>query len=290
MPSVYPCMSLAPAGSALEKNHLTGEMFRGLYFRLNVAYPNSPSLSNAEQGAENLNTQLLARAGKKIVCGHSMGAQVIYKWMRDYGPDSTVDPADVAFISSGNMERKYGGIAHVTGGNISGVPIVAAYDGNGLPTECPWRVIDVARQYDPFADYPKTSGTSAAKWQDNINKSFALIVNNPHKDYTKVSLVDPGNVWFNEGTVSYVLVPTFPLPLVAKTYWYLVASKQAEREAVLRPVVESNYDRPFPSIPQASPVVKTSKWQPWGWNTASSAWERAHRQQVERQPPFNMFF
>lgn len=292
MPSVYPVGALAPAGSALEKNHLTGEMFRGLYYRSNIPYTNTPSLANAEECAENIDAFLhtvVRGTRRKIACGHSMGAQGIYKWMRDYGPTSDIDPEEVAFISSGNMERKYGGIAHVEDGNILGVPIVASYGGNGLPDPCPWRVIDIARQYDPFADYPETAGDSDVVSQDNINKSFSLIKDNPHKDYTKVSLVDPANLWFNEGTVSYVLVPTFPLPLVAKTYWYSVATQQ-KKEPVLRPLVEADYDRPFPSIPTQSPVVTRSKWQPWGWNSGASVWERVPRQQVERQPAVTLFF
>lgn len=290
MPSVYPVAALNPASSTLEKTHLTGEMWRGLYYRVNVPYPNIPSLSNAEAGVEALDDFLhtaVKGTVKKVVCGHSMGAQVIYKWIRDYGPSSDIDPADVGFISSGNMERKYGGIAHIEDGNILGLPIIAGYGGNGLPDPCPWTVTDVARQYDPFADYPSVAGDSDVESQDNINKAFSLIVNNPHKDYTKVSLVDPGNVTFKEGSVTYVLVPTFPLPLVAKTYWYSVAAQQ-KKEPILRPLVEADYDRPFTSIPMAAPVVAKAKWQPWGW--LSGSWQRVPRQEVERQPPTTLFF
>lgn len=267
---------------------MKGEMFRGLYYRVDIAYTNSPSLSNAEQGAENLDTFLHSKAGKKVVTGHSMGAQVIYKWMRDYGPSSDIDPDDVGFISSGNMERKYGGIAHVDDGNISGIPIIAGYGGNGLPDPCPWTVVDVARQYDPFADYPTEADVEPA--QDNIDKAFSLIKDNPHSDYTTVSLTDPGNVKFVEGTVTYILAPYFPLPMVRKTYWYLVASSQAYKDESLRPQVEAHYDRPFTSVPTAPPVYSRTKWSPWGWDTVNEKWVRVHRQDVERQPPTTLFF
>jgi len=208
--------------------------------------------------------------------------------MRDYGPTSTVDPADVAFISSGNPERKYGGGTHVTGANLLGFPISAEYGGNGLPDPCPWTVIDIARQYDPFADYPATADVEPA--QTNVEKSFLLITDNVHANYTQVSLTDPGNVWFTEGTVKYVLVPTYPLPMVRKTYWYLVASSQAYKDEVLRPDVELGYSRPFASIPGPPPVYQKSKWLPWGWDTVNEKWVRVHRQTVERQPSTSLFF
>jgi hypothetical protein len=101
-----------------------------------------PSNGNAAQGVEALDAALHNNLGE-VVYAHSMGAQVIAKWLREVAPTSDVDPARVMFYCTGNPERPSG-----RGGYYPGPPNTP---GSGYPADCQYRIIDIARKGDYFA-------------------------------------------------------------------------------------------------------------------------------------------
>ena len=184
-----------------------------------VWYPNIPSRRNSELGVAALDKQLHETPGVKIVFGHSMGAQVAAKWLREKGPTSDIPASDLVFILGGNPERKYGGALLVPARpKLWGFwPIEPTYGGPGIPDDTPYTVIDYARQYDWWADAP-TSPTPNRTAQQNASQGI-------HSNYFTVGIDDPDVLTYVEGNRIYKLKPTT-----------IAASK--------RVVVEQSYSRP----------------------------------------------
>jgi hypothetical protein len=184
-----------------------------------VWYPNIPSRRNSELGVAALDKQLHETPGLKIVFGHSMGAQVAAKWLRERGPASDIPASDVVFILGGNPERKYGGALLVPARpKLWGFwPIEPTYGGPGIPDDTPYTVIDYARQYDWWADAP-TSATPNRTAQQNASQAI-------HSNYFTVGIDDPDVLTSIEGNRIYKLKPTT-----------IAASK--------RVIVEQSYRRP----------------------------------------------
>jgi hypothetical protein len=208
-PAFFPVMGLWMDGFATSN----GRKFRRVW------YPNIPSRKNSELGVAALDKQLHETPGLKIVFGHSMGAQVAAKWLREKGPTSDIPASEVVFILGGNPERKYGGALLVPARpKLWGFwPIEPTYGGPGIPDDTPYTVIDYARQYDWWADAP-TSLTPSRTAQ--LNASQAI-----HSDYFRVGIDDPDVLTYVEGNRIYKLKPTT-----------IAASKRA--------VVEQSYSRP----------------------------------------------
>ena len=199
-----------------------------------------------------------------VVAGHSRGGQVIYKWLREIGPTSDIDPADVLFISSGNPERKYNGASYV---NPAGKPAVypgtgGAGVGYGLPsTPTAYTVIDIARQYDEWADYPNNYAAGPAI--DNIN-TIGSGIHSGYSSGTGPIDVDGGYnpaEWavFVEGNVTYLTAPTFPHPsapaepplsflcrLFGGKFFVQHRKNYVHKEAASRRTIEAAYTRPAP--------------------------------------------
>jgi hypothetical protein len=184
-----------------------------------VAYPNIPSARNAAKGVQALDSALHRIAGPKIVFGHSMGAQVASKWLRDIGPTSDIDPEDVWFLLCGNPERKYGGALRVqTKPRYMGVKVKPSYGGPGIPDGTPYTVVDYSREFDWWSDAPTVATPSLAA-QNNGSQVV-------HCNYFRVGLNDPDVLSFTEGNVTYKLKPTV-----------ITSAKRA--------LVEPSYNRPF---------------------------------------------
>lgn len=221
--------------------------------RVRVRYNNwFASNDNAADGVAKLDEAMLAQTPPFIVLGHSMGSQVIYKWIRERGPTSSLTPDDVWFICTGNPERKYNGHPP-DGGKYPGGP-----DGTGLPDDMPWILWDVAAQYDGWCDAPNDPNNTRA----NSNASYGRSLGGPHSDYgskgtyTPVSLYNEDNLTYVEGNVTYVLAPTYPLPYVKR--WYVLSKTIAEKDALYREGIEEAYSRPYtptsePGVPLLEP-------------------------------------
>lgn len=241
-------LTLAPAFRELPGNWLRGELFSAPNVKVKVPYTNIPSSTNTNRGADKLDELLRSTSGPKIVLGHSQGAQVADAWLRRYGPTSTVDPASVTFILTGDPESKYNGCA-----NVPGSGCVAAYGGNNFPDDTRYTVKVVSRQYDYWADCPNDlSNQNAVK-----NRSAATVVGGKgelgqvHGDYSRIGVNDPANRTHVEGNATYILgaPPTYYLPMV--TQQWTSDSQKIKDDARLRPLVEAAYQRPMGTLPVA---------------------------------------
>jgi hypothetical protein len=136
------------------------------------------------------------------VLGWSLGAQVAYKWLRDYGPTSDLPPDRIRFVSLGNPEREHGGACVVPSPpmKISGRP-KAAYGGCGVPEGNRYTVWDFVRQHDGWADCPTVEQPTA--------EALAACDDGIHMDYFTASLDDDDVLAFT-GTngVTYLFKPT----------------------------------------------------------------------------------
>jgi pimeloyl-ACP methyl ester carboxylesterase len=205
----------------------------------NIAYPNLlPSPWTVQVGVEQLGLELESQSTAAIatpptVVGHSMGGEVIYAYLRD-NPD-----ASGTFISLGNPERLYGGQQ-------------ANQTGLGLPADLTATVIDVARQYDGWADAP----TDTSNFLAVLNAVMGGFLVHP---FYNVDIYDPSNVTWQEGSVTYVLVPTATLPLLMPLQWFGIDTTALD--AQLRPQIEAAYTRPVP-VPDPTPAADAPATQP----------------------------
>lgn len=183
--------------------------------------------SNLANAAQRLDDAIHAHPGPKIVAAHSLGSEVAYKWLRNWGPSSDIDPAELRFVLTGNPERKYSGACRVPSPPLGTLTIDAP--AVGIPDDARYQVIDLARQYDQWADCPsKPNPNWIARWYNSSQGSLY------HLDYFSTSLADPRTVWLTEGTVRYGWVPS-PMPWI----WRL-----------FRSWIEGGYARPV-DIPRA---------------------------------------
>ena len=275
-------LCLAPGGSGtggrLDKDWLGGNLFRGGYTRRDIVFDTRPSLAHAEQAAELLNTALLSTSGKIVVASHSMGTQVRNLWLRTYGVDSEVDPDDVLFIGTGDLESKFGGGATIEGAtvNILGlqVPITADFGGIGFPDETPYRTRTIARQYEVWANFPPDVSNKDAV--ACAHAGFFL-----HTDYTKVRLGDPANVVYVDPecpNATYVVAPTFPAP--SAPWWYSLASKAAWDKRN-----RTDIDKGYAALPFTIPAPTVARL------SATTGWSATSRWFVKLpgNPPFKAF-
>lgn len=233
---------------------MAAQLFTNPFTRYDITYPNWFPSQAALDVAKVKVLEAAQRPGFKVFNGHSMGAQALASLLRG---EPAIDPDENVFVLSGFPERKYGGKLVSTIGD--GIVI---YDGVGIPDDTPFRVWDVNRQYDHFADYPTINVRAAV---DNINDNGAKAI---HVDYSDVRIGDPRNVVYVEGNRTYVTVPTFPMPSLRNPWWS--ANREALADAKIRSAVESGYVRPAP-IP-----AQTVKWYgKWGYDTKTRQFVKA---------------
>lgn len=208
-----------------------------------INYPNY-TLSEAQvaQGAQMLNTQLLATPGTKVGFGHSEGSVVLQYWIANYGPTSSINPSDLSFILLGASMNPYGGLCY----------LVDWFPNSKLPppSQIPWNVTVFTRQYDGWADWPQAASTNPA--YNNLAYENAIYgANNVHSYYNNVKTTDPQNVWYQASTtVRYGWSPTWPVPLLGTTQ----DTQTFSADAGLRPQIEDAYKRPV-TIP--NPIAAT---------------------------------
>lgn len=223
-----------------------------------LPYVNQAGATNIENGKELLDDILHEIVGVKKVLAYSEGAQVATRWLRDYGTTEPIPSDELSFLFIGNAERKYGGVIY----KRSEFDSIA--DTDGLPGTVPYDVVDLARQYDGFADYPTSQAfsdaadavgeslTDLSRFGDAFQEVWGLFTTDATKNaanntlqgftwvhgfYFDVAVDDAANVVTVEGNVSYVLAPTYPLPLLG-----MFATPALDR--TLRTQIETQYDRP----------------------------------------------
>lgn len=154
-----------------------------------------------------------------IVATHSRGSQVACKLFRERMGDllANVDPEKILWMLSGNPERKYNGGSVVNYAVKTPIyPGSGGYGvGYGLPLAGtgPFRMLDIARQYDEWADYPNDFTNTAA--MDTIN---GIEVHSAYSAAPELGLDGFPVDWaewgrYDEGNVSYLTCSTYPFPL-----------------------------------------------------------------------------
>lgn len=220
-----------------------------------IPYPNTPSNFNATTGMNNLD-MWLRNAGSQtvIVVGHSEGSQVACKWLREIAPTSSVSPARVQFVLTGNPERRYGGSI----GMMQGAPktilqqpgwtggvwfppsmSIAAYASHtgefpGVPLDTPFSVFDLARQYDHYADYPSSSTSVSTAASQNASTKI-------HMNYWNVNVNDSDIVTHAEGNITWAWKPTYPTTTAASL---TDPTQQLAADRAARSAIEACYQRP----------------------------------------------
>ncbi|MGB1226129.1 MAG: PE-PPE domain-containing protein, partial [Mycobacterium sp.] len=131
-------------------NHLDGVFCADTRVCQEVYYQAIQSYGPIELGlAENVEALDFAinhASGDKVAYGFSGGARVVSAWLERQAESNSVSPDDTNIVLLGNSGRKYGGINGFFWGNLFNILMT--------PTDTDYNVLDVARQFDPIADFP----------------------------------------------------------------------------------------------------------------------------------------
>ncbi|KGI66869.1 hypothetical protein EU78_04650 [Mycolicibacterium rufum] len=221
-----------------------GGMFaKAPYTMVELKYTAAWNKTSITEGVQILDAALLSTPGDIIVMAHSEGAQVASRWMRTYANDPTraALASRVTFLLSGNPLRSSQG---------GGGQMIGGWENDGTralptPTTTPWPIIDVARRWDGWADWPSDTTNKVAVRNATIGMTTF------HTNYTNVNLYDPANTVWHNGNTTYVLTHENTPPLISM---YLFADPNFV--SVVRGQVEAAYRRPANDTPV--PVVPTT--------------------------------
>ncbi|MEW5812505.1 MAG: PE-PPE domain-containing protein [Actinomycetota bacterium] len=166
-----------------------------------------------------------------VIFAYSNGAQAAEYWIAEHADDPDAPPAEnVTFIFMGNSIRKYGG----------------ADSEFGISQPSQYKVIDVAREYDPVADFPDNPANLLAL-ANAMAGAFSM------HDYRDVDIDDPNNIVWTEGNTTYVLVPTEKLPLLNPLRLVGLNALADQLNDPLKEIVDQGYDRSY--IPTDEPAA-----------------------------------
>lgn len=180
-----------------------------------VMYPASFASTSIDKGVEALDKMVKQLPEEKLVYGHSQGAQVVSRWLRQHANDSDApSPESLRFLLIGNPLRKYGGF-------IIGKPEVGGQTGQPTLNTTQYKVTDVKLQYDGWCDVP-TRSTVLANMNAAVGRGHLHCFG-----YRDANLYDPNRKVYVENTTEYVMLPSKP-PL----------------KLVPQSVIEEAYDRP----------------------------------------------
>lgn len=175
-----------------------------------VPYDDWDTIGGAQDGANRAAAALTAvPAGQRaVVIGHSYGAVAISQLLRTPAK-ITIDPSLVTFVCCANSIRLNNGLSTMMG----------LYGPGGGPVSTRFRVYDLARQFDKWADQPNVY-SSPDYWQasgncntgDTATATVGGVPNNIHNSYQGVRLNDPAAAQATIGAVTFMLFETDPPP------------------------------------------------------------------------------
>jgi hypothetical protein len=232
LPIQIPATVLALSGLNFNLTHYMPRQLGGVfaappYVMRDVRYPASIARDSISKGVIALEASLRATPGPMIVLAHSQGAQVATHWIRAHEADSAAPGAHrLVFILTGNPLRAEGGRAigrREIGGTV----------GQATPTDTRWTVIDVARRYDGWADWPADTHNRLAV--DNARAGMRLF----HTRYDDVVLGDPAHTIWRRGSTTFVLTNEDPPLLHSRG-----APTDAEGRRAFQDKIERAYRRP----------------------------------------------
>ncbi|MGB0963816.1 MAG: PE-PPE domain-containing protein [Mycobacterium sp.] len=216
-------------------NHLDGVFCADTRVCQEVYYQAIQSYGPIELGlAENVEALDFAinhASGDKVAYGFSGGARVVSAWLERQAESNSVSPDDTNIVLLGNSGRKYGGINGFFWGNLFNILMT--------PTDTDYNVLDVARQFDPIADFPDNPFNLLA-----LANAVAAFTNT-HLTYSQAELEAPGNYVWKEGNTTYVYIPTAQLPILQGLRDLGLGTLADQLEAPLRKMIEPAYTRDY---------------------------------------------
>ncbi len=205
---------------------------------------------SVKQGVELLDGQ--EPASGDIIFGFSQGAVVASKYKETHTGNTYVLVENPSKANGGVMERFKGWTIPFLDVTFSG-----ATPNNGDLT------IDVARQYDGWADFPTYLWNPVAV--ANAIVGIALVHGNTQTELTAADLEAAeaaGNDYYQydaDSNTKYYVIKTYPVPLLIPLETFLPAPVIAALDAPLRAFIETAYDRTDYSVPTRATLFK-----PWG--------------------------
>lgn len=186
-------------------------------------------------------------SGPVVVFGHSLGAVVAERWLKEKGPTSTYNPLMLRFVFVGNSMRRYGGVLFDTD--------------YAHPTDTPYTILDIAQQYEGWCDFPQevdVPDLDAVDFVEVMNflwdlgtdpgaQNAVVGANTLHTKYDHVSANpdSPRSTKYVEGNSTYVLTATSPLPIVNQLFWFYTTAQKRKEDDNRRGAIEGEYDRPM---------------------------------------------
>jgi hypothetical protein len=213
-----------------------------------------------------------------VIAGYSQSATIAtFEKRRLAAQYAAGEGPDVSFVFLANGNRPNGGrlargpegVTIPWGQNFGG----ATYSGP-TPTNTQYESVDIAGQYDPWADAPLNPYNPFASYNAMMGGTYV------HPNYGNVSINDPGIINQGQfGDTTYYLIPTKILPmLMPLTGVPVIGYAMADGlDPFYRVLVEAGYDRtispgqPTPWNPQYSPdpmalAVNLAVAIPTGWD------------------------
>lgn len=216
-----------------------------------------------------------------VVFGYSQSAVIATQLKRQLSASAAAggDAPPVTFVVIGNLARPNGGIyARFAGQQLPGWTMSGA-----APTDTGFRTVDIARQYDFFADFPQDPSNVLAVANAVMGIGYA-------HDYTSVTL-DPEDPRYNPGTLvetygdtTYYFIPAEHLPLLQPLWDLGISPEELGRiEPTLQALVEEGYDRSIP-YGQPTPAEPSTQSDPAELPAALAAAVPAGRAPVPANP------
>lgn len=199
--------------------------------------------TSVARGLLSLNNAVLNTPGEKIVVGYSQSANIATREKRNLAElraqgAAVPSPDELSFVFVANPNRPNGGILARFEGLY--IPILGvSFDGATPDDE--YKTIDVARQYDLIADFPKYPLNLLA----DLNALMGYFYLHPNYGSSVVNLNDPSTYdSYTSGNTTYYLVHTEHLPLLQPLRDVGIPAPVIDlAEPTLRVLIELAYDR-----------------------------------------------
>lgn len=199
--------------------------------------------TSVARGVLSLNNAVLNTPGDKVVVGYSQSSNIATREKRNLAElraqGATVpSPDELSFVFVANPNRPNGGILARFEGLY--IPILGvSFDGATPDDE--YKTVDVARQYDLIADFPKYPLNLLA----DLNALMGYFYLHPNYGSSVVNLDDPSTYESHtSGNTTYYLVHTEHLPLLQPLRDLGIPAPLVDlAEPTLRVLIELAYDR-----------------------------------------------
>ncbi|WP_273732356.1 PE-PPE domain-containing protein [Mycolicibacterium septicum] len=199
--------------------------------------------TSVARGVLSLNNAVLSTPGEKVVVGYSQSANIATREKRNLAElraqGATVpSPDELSFVFVANPNRPNGGILARFEGLY--IPILGVSFDGATPND-EYKTIDVARQYDLIADFPKYPLNLLA----DLNALMGYVYLHPNYGSSVVDLDDPSTYdSYTSGNTTYYLVHTEHLPLLQPFRDIGIPAPVIDLvEPTLRVLIELAYDR-----------------------------------------------